>query len=237
MAEDRLHGTIAGNDCPFAKKKTAFEELAMNSREYFLSFPYAAWKPGMAVVPDWLLGGLFGLGGIGGMYCGARLKKTCTGHPDQINSRPLHAHFGRKLPPALARLKGDPWGRPRSQQCKVARSRRGWSRSFKGRPPCLVSPDRHPGARPGQAPPFSITAIPRAASVPGIHRHDFIAPIPAPILTIIMKEKAFPYQFLRRLGHCSVVVDNQNHNKRGQDCLFQGELMAWGNSSAATGFH
>ncbi len=75
MAEDRLHGTIEGNDCPFAKKKTAFEELAMNSREYFLSFPYAAWKPGMAVAPDWLLGGLFGLGGIGGMYCGARLQK------------------------------------------------------------------------------------------------------------------------------------------------------------------
>jgi uncharacterized membrane protein YfcA len=29
----------------------------------------------MAVAPDWLLGALFGLGGLGGMYCGARLQK------------------------------------------------------------------------------------------------------------------------------------------------------------------
>jgi uncharacterized protein len=35
----------------------------------------APWVPGMAIAPDWLLGGLFGLGGIGGMYCGARLQK------------------------------------------------------------------------------------------------------------------------------------------------------------------
>ncbi|MFH1092370.1 MAG: sulfite exporter TauE/SafE family protein [Pseudomonadota bacterium] len=30
---------------------------------------------GMTVAPDWLLGFLFGLGGLGGMYCGARLQK------------------------------------------------------------------------------------------------------------------------------------------------------------------
>jgi len=30
---------------------------------------------GMAVAPDWLLGGLFGLGGLGGMYLGARLQR------------------------------------------------------------------------------------------------------------------------------------------------------------------
>ncbi|MBU4276220.1 MAG: sulfite exporter TauE/SafE family protein [Proteobacteria bacterium] len=29
----------------------------------------------MAVAPDWLLGLLFGLGGVGGMYCGARMQK------------------------------------------------------------------------------------------------------------------------------------------------------------------
>lgn len=29
----------------------------------------------MAVAPDWLLGALFGVGGLGGMYCGARLQK------------------------------------------------------------------------------------------------------------------------------------------------------------------
>jgi len=31
--------------------------------------------PGMAIAPDWFLGGLFGIGGIAGMYCGARLQK------------------------------------------------------------------------------------------------------------------------------------------------------------------
>ncbi len=31
--------------------------------------------PDMAVSPDWLLGLLFGVGGIAGMYCGARLQK------------------------------------------------------------------------------------------------------------------------------------------------------------------
>jgi len=31
--------------------------------------------PGMAIDPDWILGGLFGIGGIAGMYCGARLQK------------------------------------------------------------------------------------------------------------------------------------------------------------------
>jgi len=35
----------------------------------------APWFPGMAIAPDWLLGGLFGVGGIAGMYCGARLQK------------------------------------------------------------------------------------------------------------------------------------------------------------------
>jgi uncharacterized membrane protein YfcA len=35
----------------------------------------APWVPGMAIAPDWLLGGLFGIGGIAGMYCGARLQK------------------------------------------------------------------------------------------------------------------------------------------------------------------
>jgi uncharacterized membrane protein YfcA len=31
--------------------------------------------PGMAVSPDWALGMLFGIGGMAGMYCGARLQK------------------------------------------------------------------------------------------------------------------------------------------------------------------
>ncbi|KAF0189437.1 MAG: hypothetical protein FD168_692 [Desulfobulbaceae bacterium] len=35
----------------------------------------APWVPGMAIAPDWILGGLFGIGGIAGMYCGARLQK------------------------------------------------------------------------------------------------------------------------------------------------------------------
>ena len=36
----------------------------------------APWYAGqMAVAPDWLLGLLFGLGGLGGMYCGARMQK------------------------------------------------------------------------------------------------------------------------------------------------------------------
>jgi uncharacterized membrane protein YfcA len=35
----------------------------------------APWYPGMAIAPDWLLGFLFGSGGVAGMYCGARLQK------------------------------------------------------------------------------------------------------------------------------------------------------------------
>lgn len=35
----------------------------------------ALWHAGKAVAPDWALGILFGLGGICGMYCGARLQK------------------------------------------------------------------------------------------------------------------------------------------------------------------
>ncbi|MFH2125894.1 MAG: sulfite exporter TauE/SafE family protein, partial [Pseudomonadota bacterium] len=36
----------------------------------------APWYAGqMAVAPDWLLGLLFGLGGVAGMYCGARMQK------------------------------------------------------------------------------------------------------------------------------------------------------------------
>ena len=35
----------------------------------------APWFPGVAVAPDWLLGLLFGVGGFGGMYCGARLQR------------------------------------------------------------------------------------------------------------------------------------------------------------------
>jgi len=30
---------------------------------------------GLSVAPDWLLGALFGLGGLGGIYCGARIQK------------------------------------------------------------------------------------------------------------------------------------------------------------------
>jgi len=39
---------------------------------YQLIAPY---YPDMAVAPDWALGFLFGIGGFGGMYCGARLQK------------------------------------------------------------------------------------------------------------------------------------------------------------------
>ncbi|MCK4837394.1 MAG: sulfite exporter TauE/SafE family protein [Desulfobulbaceae bacterium] len=35
----------------------------------------APFYPTMAIAPDWLLGMLFGLGGFGGMYCGARCQK------------------------------------------------------------------------------------------------------------------------------------------------------------------
>jgi len=35
----------------------------------------APFYPDMAISPDWLLGLLFGLGGFGGMYCGARVQK------------------------------------------------------------------------------------------------------------------------------------------------------------------
>lgn len=35
----------------------------------------APFCPGFSVAPDWLLGALFGLGGLGGMYVGARLQK------------------------------------------------------------------------------------------------------------------------------------------------------------------
>jgi uncharacterized membrane protein YfcA len=36
----------------------------------------APWYAGqMAVAPDWLLGALFGLGGVAGMYCGARMQR------------------------------------------------------------------------------------------------------------------------------------------------------------------
>jgi uncharacterized membrane protein YfcA len=35
----------------------------------------APFYPDIAISPDWLLGVLFGLGGFGGMYCGARVQK------------------------------------------------------------------------------------------------------------------------------------------------------------------
>jgi len=36
---------------------------------------FAPFYPGMALAPDWALGVLFGLGGFGGMYLGARAQK------------------------------------------------------------------------------------------------------------------------------------------------------------------
>jgi uncharacterized membrane protein YfcA len=41
---------------------------------YTLIAPYYA-HTGLAIAPDWFLGGLFGAGGFVGMYCGARLQK------------------------------------------------------------------------------------------------------------------------------------------------------------------
>ncbi len=35
----------------------------------------APFYPNMSVAPDWLLGFLFGIGGMAGMYLGARLQK------------------------------------------------------------------------------------------------------------------------------------------------------------------
>ena len=35
----------------------------------------APWYPDQAVSPDWLLGALFGVGGLAGMYLGARTQK------------------------------------------------------------------------------------------------------------------------------------------------------------------
>jgi uncharacterized protein len=40
-----------------------------------LFYTYVPLKPGISTSPDWLLGVLFGLGGMAGMYCGARLQK------------------------------------------------------------------------------------------------------------------------------------------------------------------
>lgn len=44
----------------------------------------AGFYPSLTVSPDWALGGLFGLGGLGGMYCGARLQKHIPGRPIKI---------------------------------------------------------------------------------------------------------------------------------------------------------
>lgn len=41
---------------------------------YTAMAPFYA-SSGLAISPDWMLGGLFGLGGMGGMYLGARLQK------------------------------------------------------------------------------------------------------------------------------------------------------------------
>ncbi|MFP3867870.1 MAG: sulfite exporter TauE/SafE family protein [Desulfobacteraceae bacterium] len=41
---------------------------------YALIAPWYA-HTGLAIAPDWLLGGLFGIGGAAGMYCGARFQK------------------------------------------------------------------------------------------------------------------------------------------------------------------
>ncbi len=41
---------------------------------YWLAAPYYQTK-GLAIAPDWLLGALFGLGGIAGMYLGARTQR------------------------------------------------------------------------------------------------------------------------------------------------------------------
>jgi len=40
-----------------------------------LFYSFIPLKAGVSYAPDWLLGALFGLGGIPGMYCGARLQK------------------------------------------------------------------------------------------------------------------------------------------------------------------
>jgi len=42
---------------------------------YFTVLGPALAGPGVAVRPDWLLGGLFGLGGLAGIYCGAWLQR------------------------------------------------------------------------------------------------------------------------------------------------------------------
>ena len=41
---------------------------------YFIIAPMFA-DTGLAIAPDWSLGALFGLGGLLGMYCGARMQK------------------------------------------------------------------------------------------------------------------------------------------------------------------
>lgn len=46
---------------------------------YVLVAPYYA-PPGVAIAPDWLLGFLFGIGGIVGMYMGARAQKHIPGY-------------------------------------------------------------------------------------------------------------------------------------------------------------
>jgi len=40
-----------------------------------LFYTFVPLKPGISTSPDWLLGIFFGLGGMAGMYCGARLQK------------------------------------------------------------------------------------------------------------------------------------------------------------------
>ena len=59
--------TIAGA----ALMGTFITSIAGVTFYHFLSNFY----PGMSISPDWLLGALFGLGGVFGMYCGARLQK------------------------------------------------------------------------------------------------------------------------------------------------------------------
>lgn len=46
---------------------------------YVLVAPHYA-PPGVAIAPDWLLGVLFGIGGIAGMYMGARAQKHVPGY-------------------------------------------------------------------------------------------------------------------------------------------------------------
>ncbi|MGD2062248.1 MAG: sulfite exporter TauE/SafE family protein [Nitrospirota bacterium] len=55
--------------------------FATSATAVLFSLAIAPLYPGQAVAPDWRLGLLFGIGGVVGMYCGARMQRWVPGRP------------------------------------------------------------------------------------------------------------------------------------------------------------